>query len=213
MCRGIVAVFSREEVASQLFHESNLPPRWRLSKHPEYPAVMHSLGLVISSAPVQTNNTVNMPSAQSVIQGIELDVYHSLPVPKKTNQRYAKLYAMGCELATFGSSGDDHRYKVASLELTRLINKLKAPEAPLNAIPEAPGNIPVTVPVATFLPPVQRGGSRSRDALANKSNKSARRSKTSPRNCKECAKVGLPGIGHIASSSDCPAKRQRISSD
>lgn len=213
MCRGIVAVFSREEVTSQLFHESNLPHRWRLSKHPEYPAVMSSLGLVNSSATIQPNNELNMPSTQSVVQGIELDVYHSLSVPKKTSQRYAKLYAMGRELAAFGSSGNDHRYKVASLELTRLINQLKAPEAPLNVIPEAPGNIPVTAPVATFLPPVQRGGSRSRDALANKSNKSAKRPRKSPVSCKECIKVGLPGIGHIASSSDCPAKRQRTSSN
>ena len=176
---------------------------------------MRSLGLVDSSEPVQPSDISNLPSTQSesVVHGVELDVYHSLSVPKKTNQRYAKLYAMGCELAAFCSSGDDHRYKVASLELTRLINQLKAPEAPLNAIPEAPGNIPVTAPVATFLPPVQRGGSTSRDALANKSNKSAKRPRKSPASCKECVKVGLPGIGHIASSSDCPAKRQRTSSN
>ena len=166
MCRGIVAVFSREEITSQLFHVSNLHPRWRLCNHPEYPAVMRSLGLVDSSEPVQPSDIPNLPSPQSesVVHGVELDVYHSLSVPKKTNQRYAKLHAMGSELATFGSSGDDPRYKVVFLELTSLINKLKAPEVLLNAIPEAQGRIPGAI----LFPPVQRGGSRSKDALANK---------------------------------------------
>ena len=204
MCRGIVAVFSCEEVTSQLFHVSNLQPRWRLSNHPEYPSVLRNLGIIDSSEPIKPINTVDseLPSTQSVVQGVELDVYNSLSVPKKTSQRYAKLHAMGSELATFGSSGDDHRYKIATLELTRLINQLKSPDIALSLSSQESN------PAATFLPPVKRGGSLSKDTLANKFNKSSRKA---PRSCTECVKVGLSGTGHISSSSDCPAKKQRTS--
>eukprot|EP00474_Spongospora_subterranea_P007739 CRZ08197.1 hypothetical protein [Spongospora subterranea] len=198
-CAGICAALCRLP-GRQLFHVSNLHPRWRISSHPLFDKALAKLNLR-SVATLESPDLHQTGIPCSAQHHLNMTAYQSIMVPTKRDLRYTKLNNLFKTIEPIAIS-NDHYYKLLTLNLLAFKQSLHGEGSSEFILPEPEADNtdkPLQVPV---LPPRKRGGGDD----VNRSLLSSRK-----RLCSACIKAGLmPTDNHRARSSKCPSLNAQI---
>ena len=199
-CRGINAVLAQMKNGPQLWHEKNLPPRWRLRSHPLYhESVIACMGF--DPTPTAPSTSTGPPTVPWSTLDIDVLGQISRRAPKETDKRYRNLHEVAKEICELGSRRSAFYYAKALASLGATLNVLKGLEEKTLDDEEFVD----TISCAPIVQP-PRHKNQSADKKRNLSRLNSKSSHISVRrktqhHCKNCGEAG-----HHSNSNICPKK-------